>query len=685
MTGGGAPDPGDELVPGGIVALHRTAVLLTADADLALDLVASVLRRQPRPGPDRDVAGAMDRLLRQVVRTYLRTAPRRPDAPGREPGPGPDADAYDVLRTLRPRARAATVLRVAHGWDLDATATAVGLSPRRVTALLPAVPGLDRALDAIGEQHRLSHAEVMAAVGDRGTPSTASGSERRRRWLLVGAGAVVALAAWSALSGPDSGLDGPPDATGAVPPPDGLRGLDGTDLTEYGWRLDTQGKAPVVAMGLQRQTVVEVPYGTPTQEVTWDAGHLLPGGSAAYAVLWCDLPPTDPHIEQPSARLTTDAGTVDLPCAGRGDETPVRRVTPVPVTGPGQVELLGDLPREGGALLALYREGALSATLPLPEQVAGGPVPQVPAGAAVVDTLVLPRDWAGRTRLVSSVEVSDGTEVRVWAGRTGSVSVFVDGFPVTDDGDLASTGDPGWQGQQLDLRDGRWVVYLPGTARTFALPEQLRPPVGQTRTATVEVFTQGMDQDVQVVATQASAARPVADGADALPPGSPALTDLPLPAEGYRLAGAWAVPQDGLGHDLLPAAPSRPGADQEVRDGPALAPGTELVAFTGADLPARGPDRDEGWGLARHTSSGADVVTPLPLAPGGPDLDVWSVHRLDPWRVAQDLTVPAAAPVTPTPDTAPSRVWLPAVAGHPTATVLALEPVDGQSPSPPGR
>lgn len=671
MTGGGAPDPGDDLAPGGVAALYRTAVLLTADADLALDIVGSVLRGRSRPGAGQASGASANDLHTQVVRTYLRTAPRRPDTPGREPRTGRDVDAYDVLRTLRPQARAATVLRVAHGWDLDATALAVGVSPRRATALLPGVPGLERALDAVAEQHRLSSAEVMAAVGDGNAP-LATGGSPLRRWLLVGAG-TLALATWAALPGPDPGLSGAPGADAATAP-DELGGLNGTDLTQYGWHLDEQGEPPVVAMGLQRQTVVEVPYSTPAQEVTWDAGHLLPGGAAAYAVLWCDLPPTDRHIEQPSARLTTGAGTVDLPCAGRGDGAPVRRVTPVPVTGPGRVRLVGDLPRDGGTSLAVYREGALSATLPLPEEVSSAPAPRVPAGAAVVDTLVLPRDWAGRTRLVDSVEISAGTEVRVWAGRTGSVRILVDGVPVTDDGDLAATGDPGWRDQQLDLRGGRWMVYLSGTARTFPLPEQLAPPPGQTRTATVEVFTEGMDQDVQVVATQAASAGlpSQADGATALPPDSTAPAGIPSQAEGYRLAGAWTVPQDGLRHDLLLGMPTAQAEDQGARHGHDLAPGTELVAFTGADLSTWDPDRDEQWGLLQRTVGGAAVVTPLPLASGGPDLDVWSTHRLDPWWVEKDLTVPAAEPGDP--QRSP-RVWLPAAPGHPPATVLAFEPV----------
>lgn len=267
----------------------------------------------------------------------------------------------------------------------------------------------------------------------------------------------------------------------------------------------------------------------------------------------------------------------------------------------------------------------------------------------------MPRDWAGRTRVVGSVQVSAGTELQVWAGRTGSVSVFVDGLPVTDDGDLTGSADPDWRRQQLDLRDGRWVVYLPGTSRTFPLPEQVRPPAGQTRTVTVEVFTQGMQQDHQVLATQAVPVAPASVGAHAVPLDSPALAGFPPLAGGYRMVGAWNVPQDGLGHDL----------------GPGLAPGAELVAFTGSDLVTTGADRDESWGLAEDSEGGIPVVRPLPLAPGDPDQGGWTSSRLDPWQVQQDLTVPAAGSST-TP-----RVWLPAVVGHPRATVLALEPTSG--------
>lgn len=670
MTGGGAPEPGDGLVPGDLAALHRTAVLLTEDADLALDLVAHVLRQRTGPSPRRLRSGtarpppdALDQLRGDVVRAYLRAAPRHRDGLGRERCTGSATDPYDVLRALRPQARAVTVLRVAHGWDLTRTAAAVGLTTRRVDALRPDAPGLDRALEAVAEQHRLSSAAVLAAL-ENGSSLPGSGADRGRRWrtrLLVGAGAAAAATAWFLLTQPDPGADAPPPAEA-----DTVDDLPGQDLTPYGWHLDEHGQPPAVAMGLQRQTVVEIPYDTPAQEVTWDAGHLVPGGPAGYAVLWCDLPPVDPHIEQPSARLTAGPVRVDLPCAGRGDGPPVHAVTPVPVSGPAQVELVGDLPRAGTATLAFYREGALSATLPLPDGSTAVSAPQVPAGAAAIDTVLVPRDWAGRAHLVGSVEVSDRTELQVWAGRTGSVSVFVDGVPVTDDGDLARGTDPDWRRQQLDLRDGRWVVYLPGTSRDFALPEAVRPPAGQTRTVTVEVFSQGMQQDHQVLATQAAPVPPGSTGARAVPLDSTALAGFPPLTQGHRLVGAWNVPQDGLGHDL----------------GPDLAPGAELVAFTGSNLVTSGGDREESWGLAQDSEGGVAVVRPLPLAPGDPDQGGWTSSRLDPWQVQQDLTVPAAGPST-TP-----RVWLPAVVGHPPATVLALEPTSrgpdlDDAPAPP--
>lgn len=661
MTGGVSPDPGDGLVPGDLGTLHRTAALLTADADAAVDLLAQVLHRRRQRGnapPPPDGPDALDRTRAELVRAYLRTAPRRPGGPGGEGAPGaathgPGADAYDVLRGLRPRARAVTVLRVAHGWDLDATAAAVGLSPRRAEALQPNVPGLDRALEVVGEQHHLSPAEVLAAVGALAAASTHP-PHRPRRWgTRLLAGAVAAVATWSVLTHPDAGADPPP-----APGEDAGADRPVTDLTAYGWHLDEDGEPPVVAMGLQRQSVTDLPYADPVQEITWDAGHLVPGGPAAYAVLWCDLPPDDPRIEQPSARLTTGAGSVHLPCAGRDGMPPVHQVTAVPVSGPAQVDLLGDLPRSGGATLALYREGALSGTLPLPQ---GSPVPTdpppVPTAAAVVDEVLVPRDWAGRTRLVSALRVSAETELQVWAGRTGSVSVFVDGLPVTDDGDLARPDDPGWQDQQVDLRDGRWVVYLPGTSRTFPLPELLRPPDGRSRVVTVEVFTQGMEEDLQVLATQAEPAPARSSAGRAVLLTLPGPDDFPPRGEDHRLVGAWTVPQDGLAHDL------------PAEGGTGLPPGTELVAFTGAAPVAAGPDRDEGWGLVQIDEGGRGVVRPVPLAPGDPDVDSWSARRLDPWRVQQDLTVPVAGS-----GHAP-QVWLPAVPGHAPATVLAVEPL----------
>lgn len=596
MADGGAPEPGGDLVgPGrdrlpddevegvaevgvegvaeveGVAGLHRTAVLLTEDADRALDLVARVLRPHLGRAGDRadsqagppDQVRSLDVLRTRLVRAYLQQARRRPDGAarerrtgadagrerhtwadaGRERRTGADTDPYEVLRALRPRARAAVVLRVAHGWDLESTGAAVRLGPRRLADAVPDVPGLAEALDAVGDRHRLSGTEVLTAVAGRGAPEVTV-LHGWRGWVLVGGAAIALLTVGAVLSRPDADIATSPDTGSGVAGPDGpadladadgpggvggggdsdglgsTRGLDGLDLTPYGWHLDETGEPPVVAMGLQRQVVVEVSYGDPVLELDWDAGHLLPGGPAAYAVLWCDLPPVDPNIEQPSARLVTDLGVVDLPCAGRADGPPVLRVTPVPVTGPGRLELVGDLPRAGVATLALYREGALSATLPLPGPSAGAP-PPVPTDAAVVDTPLPPQDededQDRRTRLIGSVEISSETDVRVWAGQTGSVSVLADGVAVTDDGDLGGAGGgdsgdgsrgaaeaPGWREQQVDLRDGRWVVYLPGTTRTFPVPEQLRPRPGQTRTVTVEVVIDGVGDDVQVVLTHAA-------------------------------------------------------------------------------------------------------------------------------------------------------------------------------------
>ena len=163
-------------------ALHRLAAILTADTQAATGLTARALAAVE---PDEEID--VDRLRRHVVRGYLRAAPRRA-----EELRSSDGDAGDVLRHLRPRARAASVLRLVEGWDTDRTAAAVGVASRRVETLVPAVPGLDLVLTGLADQHSLAGAELEGALlrAAPGEQASRDGRPRRRRWLIA---AVLSL------------------------------------------------------------------------------------------------------------------------------------------------------------------------------------------------------------------------------------------------------------------------------------------------------------------------------------------------------------------------------------------------------------------------------------------------------------------------------------------------------------
>lgn len=158
-------------------ALHRLAAMLTADTQAATRLTARALA-----APESDDEIDVDRLKRDVVRDYLRSAPRRPEE--LRSGGG---DAGDVLRQLRPRSRAASVLRLAEGWDIDRTAAALGVPRRRVETMVPSVPGLDLALTGLADQHSLTGAELEGALllAAPGEQASTGGRPRRRVWCSL--------------------------------------------------------------------------------------------------------------------------------------------------------------------------------------------------------------------------------------------------------------------------------------------------------------------------------------------------------------------------------------------------------------------------------------------------------------------------------------------------------------------
>src|SRR5690606_17256024 len=142
---------------------------------------------------------------------------------------------------------------------------------------------------------------------------------------------------------------------------------------------------------------------------------------------------------------------------------------------------------------------------------------------------------------------SHDSTIQVWSGRTGAVAVNVDGVPATDDGDVAAVLDmmseltPGqlegtepiqadpqdyraWSTQEADLREGRWLVPVPGMVREFALPEPVRPAPGERRTVAVEVITENVGDHAQVSLTAAAPADVETEAVAALdPPRAPRL------------------------------------------------------------------------------------------------------------------------------------------------------------------
>lgn len=507
----------------------------------------------------------------------------------------------------------------------------------------------------------------------------------RRRWrggrllLALVVLLVAGLVTWSLL-GPapgDSDADGPDDTR----PTDVA--LLGPDLDEAGVRLDDDGDPPSAVMGLRRTQLAEVDAQDRSAHVTLDTssqGMEL----ARFAVLWCDMPPAASRgIEVPTGTITVREVEIPVPCAGRDGTPPVRQMVPLPLEGTAVLDVAGDLPSAGSATLAVYTEPTDGSPLPF-VRGSDSPAPAVPPGAvALEEEHAIPALFdTVRTRLV---QISSGSQIRVHAASTGSVRVDVDGVPVTDDGDVAGMArlyelmseqpadGPGfqdvfdevradlWRTQQPDLREGRWVVYVPGSQRTFPVPESVLPADGQRRTVAVSVTVTvegDLEEHPQVVVTDAlEVAPPVAGDLEPQPLPLDGLGDeMPAYVQGTRLSAAWRVRQDGLLR-TLPDVPAGDGA------APWLV-GTWSGSPTAGLLPA-----PLLGGLSTGTVLAGDEAFPLmvvntstdslaDLHLGGPD-DTWSFPVEDRWRL------PAGE----------VAVVLPAAPGLPDANVLAYLPV----------
>lgn len=529
--------------------LHHLAAMLTSSTEAATALVARTLLAAGE-------GGDADQLETGLVRAYLRTAPRRTE----RAGPRRPHDAGDLLRTLRPRARAASALRLVRSWEPPAVAAAVGVRPHRVDALVPATPDLALALTAAADQRALTGPELDRELTDeiRAAAPRAAPGTGRRRWARLATAAVplAVVAGWAvAPDGPD---DDPAVTAGPHAGP-------AVDLGAAGWALDEEGEAPLRPLGHGLAAAVSVDAGDPPTEVVWAAR--ADTFSATFAVLWCDMPPTeDANIIVPSGTLTVGTTVVALPCVGRDGSPLVTQLVPVPPGGTGQLEVAGDLPPGGGATLGVYTEDdSVRVSPPGGATSALAQAPPAPPGSVVLDpTDTVPGPTFGTDRRVwrtAAVEIGHDSQVRVWAGGAGSVSVLVDGAPATDDGDMASisawlrAGGPAkdsggpesdWAAQQPGLRWGQWFAYVPDEVRTFPVPESVRPGRGERRTVSVEVATEGMGEEAQVAVLDATAAE-----VDTLPLAALEHPDAPEQVLGRRLVGAWSVPQDGHRRQLL--------------------------------------------------------------------------------------------------------------------------------------
>lgn len=658
---------------------HRAAVMLTGDADRATELVGRAVRAAP--------GGEQDAVVAAVVRGYLRHA-RRPEVVVG----GSRQDPVEVLRSLTPRERAATVLRLALGWDVASTARAVGVRAGRVPSLVAGVPGIERALEAVADQRSPDDDDLRAALAEltdlaparalpeepagpagaggpdgpggpdgRGAPVTRSGGTehlvRHRRLLTALVGLVVlGLLAWSLSAGSGAGTARTDPDTSAAP-------SVGPDASALDIELD-EGEPPSGVMGMTRTVEAEVTAGVRTTSFELgDADREQSMQLARFGVLWCDMPPAASRgIEVPRGVVTVGEDRIEVPCAGRDGSPPVSALTPLPLQGVAVLEVTGDLPPRGRASLAVYTERGDPFGGPLVRDTEV-PVPPAPPGAVVLG----PQDGvpaqAGLAEQAVVVEIGSDSTLQLHARQAGSVSVRVDDVAVTDDGDIEawasmwgpseemSTGGPpdAWRTQQADLRMGRWVAYTPGAQRTFPIPDDLRPRGSERRTVTVSASSEDSPVPVQVVVTGAEVAPPDPAAASPVPPDQ-LPPDLPRQAQGRRVAQAWSVPQDGMPHEL-PGAPTGRGTIFV-----ALASPTDRALLLDPGSWSGGLVTSEGitnLGLAAEAGLVVDLLTPTP----------WG-NWVEP---VEERLRPAAGTVA---------ARLPTRPGHGRATVVAYTRVD---------
>ncbi|ANS78526.1 hypothetical protein SGUI_1130 [Serinicoccus hydrothermalis] len=619
--------------------------MLTGDTASATRLTGLTLAQAP---PDADA----QELRRRLVRTFVRTAPRRRDK-SLAVGTG---DPGDVVARLSPRARAAAVLRLVEGASVADVATALRIAPDKVARLVPDEEGVDVALEALAHRYALPAEQLERELGTAVAQAPPEPPSRDRRWWWVAAAAVpLAVLGGYALS---LGRDEPAGTDEAAPTGGGSAQVGSVDLTEAGFELD-DGEPPRGAAGLTRMDTVEVSSGESAGFVLSTVDARFGGQVSSFGVLWCDMPPADdPALEPPVGEVTVGGSTLTLPCAGTSGEPAVGldHVVALPASGRAEIRISGDLPPEGRAVLGVYGQTDDIPATPLPrgDLTAGLPVPP---DAVVVDEAGTASPYGWGERVVQPVELSADSTIRVWSGSTGAVSVLVDGITVTDDGDLEAWagGRPDWRDQQPDVRDGRWMVYVPGTAREFPVPEDLLPGDGEQRSVVVEAVADSTDH-LQVVATGAAAGT-----SDRSPVARTDAPDAPEYVSGHRLVAAWDLPMDGVERELL-EPPERADTTWALRV-------PEPEGARGAWLPfvTEGGLRDGEWLRTLWTAySASDVSSAFQDLGWGGD---W-VKR-EGGRIIESDESGQEGP-TGEPDLHASA---PASPGHPPALLLAYEPV----------
>ncbi|WP_427000701.1 hypothetical protein [Ornithinimicrobium sp. Y1694] len=617
--------------------LHRMAAMLTGRRGDADDLLRHTLTRLRTgallAGPDAEerARAALTTDFRRRSRTERR---RREDLVT-----GPTGDAADRLASLSPVERAAAVLSLGHGWDAERTARTLRRRTGWVAQLTsgPGTEQLSDALQAAGDRHARSTQEVLelfrdeveaapahdglAAAGDDEsndggatyaatahdtTPPPPDATQRprlsartRRAAVAGAAGAALALTAWALTRASDD--DTTPDTT-TTPPTPGLVASD--------WHLSDDGEPPSRVGGLRLGDTIEIDYRSASEPIDLSGARsaaAFTAPSASWAILWCDLPAVeDPSLHLPELTLTLPEGAATIPCAGREGIPEVSRPTPflAPVVDATEVPVSwsGDLPGRGTAVLAVYTETESR----LVTREDPGPPPAAEPGAVVIDQDnedpgLITWDVAASVR---PIEIGHDSQVQLWSAAGTPMGAIVDGVTLTDDGDLlravGQESGQWWRQQDPQLREGLWAPGIPGRDRTFALPDAVRPPPGETRTVMLMVTAHQVSAPTQPGwQVQVTDARAVDQAALAAPvpfvpeDGSADDPTTPRYAAGYRLEGRWLIPADGY-----------PRTIQTVGDPTELA----VVALAADDEPFASAGQNIVGGMLL-TSAGATPLT----------------------------------------------------------------------------